>query len=231
MKFSLKKHATAGLIGLMFVLGTALGYSQMVIREIDAVYKSKEDGRIISDKEFQSYRGRHTFHQRIRGEKDTLVISAPEQTKEDQAKKQFSNLTGIAFKDFAVEDVHGNPVNSADLRGKVLVLNFWFVACPPCIREIPELNRLVARYSDKEVEFVALARDSEDLLGKFLAHSNFDYRVVANATAIARQNHVYAYPSHMVIDANGVVRYTATGISDNSIEELQKAIEKSIDRL
>lgn len=215
----------------LFAMAPHTGFAQMVIKEVDAVYLSEEDGRIISDEEFQSYRGQHTFKRHIRGKngaKDTIVIRVPEKIKEDYLKQKFKAQAGKPHTPFSVIDIHGNPIRSDQLKGKVVVLNFWFVACPPCIQEIPHLNDLVAQYKGQEVVFLAIARDSEALLGKFLGHTSFDYQVIPNATAVARKNRVYAYPSHMVIDRNGVVQYTATGYRENSIKELQKAIEKAI---
>ena len=55
-------------------------------------------------------------------------------------------LEGCLLPDFIAETIDGEILNSADLRGKVLVLNFWFTSCPPCIAELPGLNRLVDEY-------------------------------------------------------------------------------------
>ncbi|MBL7472927.1 hypothetical protein [Robertkochia sediminum] len=114
------KHEYTGLRVLCFlllfaVIGVHSLQAQMVIKEIDAVYRSEEDGRIISDEEFQSYRGRHIFKRRIRGTggtKDTLVIEVPETLKEDYLKKKFAAQKGKPHTPFSVVDIHGNPIRS-----------------------------------------------------------------------------------------------------------------------
>ena len=62
---------------MLFIIASTSSFAQISIVEIKAIYKSKVDGRIISEKEFQTYKGAHTFHKLIKGKngKDTIVIS------------------------------------------------------------------------------------------------------------------------------------------------------------
>jgi thiol-disulfide isomerase/thioredoxin len=50
--------------------------------------------------------------------------------------------TGAAIKPFKVRDINGKKIDTKDWAGKTVVLNFWFIGCPPCRAEIPDLNRL-----------------------------------------------------------------------------------------
>lgn len=58
-----------------------------------------------------------------------------------------------------VYDRHGNPVRLADLRGRVVVLNFWATWCPPCRREMPSLDRLAGAFPEDDLVVVALSTD------------------------------------------------------------------------
>lgn len=58
---------------------------------------------------------------------------------------------------------------SAELRGKVVVLEFWATWCAPCVSAIPHLNQLADQFRDKGVVFVAITQDDEDRLSPFLA--------------------------------------------------------------
>ena len=63
----------------------------------------------------------------------------------------------------------GGELVMATLRGKPLVLNFWATWCPPCVREMPELDRFHRAYSSKGWEVVGLAIDGPTPVRQFLA--------------------------------------------------------------
>lgn len=206
--------------------------SQISIREIKAIYKSKVDGRIISEKEFQTFRGTHIYHKKVKGVKggrDTIYITPPKINKEKLKSAAFKSQIGKKAKAFNATDIYGNDVQFSDLKGKVIVLNFWFVACPPCILEMPELNKLVEEYEqNKSIVFIGLALDSKNHLGKFLSHTDFDYQIIPNSKKIAKQFKVGAYPSHIIIDKKGIVRYASIGFENGSIDKLKSAIKKAM---
>jgi peroxiredoxin len=215
-----------------------LGYNanaQMQIKEIDAVYKSKINGRLISDNEFQSYKGVYTYHKIIRGEtgaKDTIVITPPsaKRLNEEQLKKEaFKAQVGKPMKPFEITDLFGNNINTKDLQGKTVVINFWFVACRPCIKEMPDLNKLVAKYKDRDdVVFLGFATDTEERLGNFLSHTKFDYEIIPNSGSISEQFLVLGYPTNAVVDKTGIVSYIHTGLGDNTVQQLHDAIKKAL---
>ena len=70
-------------------------------------------------------------------------------------KRQSEELLGKDAIPFSVTDIEGNEYSLNSLKDKIIVLNFWFVQCEPCVREIPELNNLVEKYKDKDVVFIA----------------------------------------------------------------------------
>ena len=53
------------------------------------------------------------------------------------------------YADLSLTTIDGEKYDTTSLKGKVVVLNFWFVDCPPCRKEIPELNKLVKKYDKK----------------------------------------------------------------------------------
>src|SRR5690554_3761241 len=87
---------------------------------------------------------------------------------------------GKPIAQFDYLDIYGNKLSSSSLQGKVIVLNFWYPTCPPCLKEIPELNAIVERQKDKEVVFIAPAiyTSKDELLDSFLPKYPFDYQIV-----------------------------------------------------
>jgi peroxiredoxin len=132
---------------------------------------------------------------------------------------------GAAAPDFHVHSLNGRELRLADLRDKVIVLNFWFIACPPCRVEIPKLNQLVARYADADVVFIAFAPDKEEELKIFLEEMPFHYQVVANATPIAEKYGIRGAPTHLVIDREGRVDTVVYGAIADPDRELGRLID------
>ena len=62
-----------------------------------------------------------------------------------------SDLLGKPALPFSVTDINGNNYSLESLKGKVVVINFWFVECKLYIMEMPELNKIVEKYKNKDV--------------------------------------------------------------------------------
>ena len=130
---------------------------------------------------------------------------------------------------FQVTDLAGNHYDLAELQGKVVVLNFWFIQCKPCIQEMPELNELVKKYADQEVVFLALATNSAPDLKAFLKKRDFDYHIIPDSRAVAEAYGVEGYPTHVVINPQGAVAYRTMGLSPFTVGEVESSIEKALD--
>jgi peroxiredoxin len=134
---------------------------------------------------------------------------------------------------FSALGMNGEKIDTAALRGKVVVLNLWFINCPNCVEEIRKLNDLVDDYKgNSDVVFVGLAASPKADLQKFLAKNPFRYQVVPNAQMIiiskfgvpdARGNIDMPFPMHFVLDRTGKVVVKAQGIK--GIEDVKSALK------
>ncbi len=115
--------------------------------------------------------------------------------------------------DFIVKTISGEPISLAELSGKVVVINFWFTSCAPCITEMPALNRLVDEFKGKDVVFIALAKDDAQELARFLDKRQFNFNIVAstNKIAISYCIDIFGWPTSMVVDKGGIVRKISSG--------------------
>ncbi len=129
---------------------------------------------------------------------------------------------------FRVRGLDGQHLELALMRGKVVVLNFWFIACPPCREEMPKLNRLVDSYSGQNVAFIAFALDPSQQLRSFLANTSFKYTVVPNSTKVAINYGVRGAPTHVVIDKQGKVHWIGYGALDDPERELARIINEAL---
>ncbi|MES2652264.1 MAG: TlpA disulfide reductase family protein [Bacteroidota bacterium] len=108
---------------------------------------------------------------------------------------------------------------------KIYVLNFWFINCPPCKKEIPELNNLVKQYKDnKEVVFLAIALDQNSDLKDFLKTMPFDYNIIPDGRYYAQKYGVKSYPTHVIIGKDGLIKFSTIGLAPNTVSWIGKTI-------
>ncbi|MDI9366659.1 MAG: TlpA disulfide reductase family protein [Flavobacterium sp.] len=136
--------------------------------------------------------------------------------------------TGNKIASFKESDMNGNKFNLKELKGKVVVLNFWFINCPPCRQEIPDLNEMKASFADKDVVFIAVALDEKYDLETFLKTTPFNYNIIDNGKYIANQYRITAFPTHVVIDKEGVIKFHTSGLAQNTVSWLKKSINEAL---
>jgi peroxiredoxin len=127
--------------------------------------------------------------------------------------------------DFDVKTIDGKTLKLPDLKGKVVVLNFWFIGCAPCRVEMPGLNKLTEEFNSGDVIFIGFALDKADDLRKFLEEVPFKYQIVAESSAVASQYGASVFPTHVLINRQGQIEYLLTGGSANRHEELRPLIQ------
>lgn len=127
---------------------------------------------------------------------------------------------------FKVKDVYDNEIDLQKLRGKIVVLNFWFTGCSGCVKEIPDLNKIYKQYSDN-VCFISFAPEEKDYLKKYLKEREFLYQVVPSSKPITAEYNVTGFPTHMIIDKNGIIREIQTGASEQILNKLKMYIESA----
>ena len=135
--------------------------------------------------------------------------------------------TGSRFSHFKTTDINGNKINTKSLGGKIIVLNFWFINCPPCRMEMPELSKLSDTYKlDSSIVFLAIALDKKYDIEQFLNGSSFGYTIIDNGRFITDQYHISSYPTNVIIDQNGKVYFHSSGLSTGTVHWLKKSIEE-----
>ncbi|MBK8302776.1 MAG: TlpA family protein disulfide reductase [Chloracidobacterium sp.] len=130
----------------------------------------------------------------------------------------------------------GQKVDTTALKGKVVVLNLWFINCPNCVEEIKLLNALVDQYIDnKDVVFLGVAASRKPDLEKFLVKNPFKYTVIPNGSMIiiskfgdAGKNGELSvpFPMHYVLDRDGKIVTKVQGIK--GIEAVKAELTKQL---
>jgi len=162
-----------------------------------------------------------------------LLVKLTDQQIEDRIKKAPKPrespyfTVGEKLSLFKTTDLNKNKIDLRDSTGKIIVLNFWFVDCPPCKREIPELNELVESFkNNKDVLFYAVALDDRSRLKDFLKTMPFHYNIIDDGKFIASKYSIKSYPTHVIIDKEGKVYFHTVGLAVNTVHWLKKSIEE-----
>jgi peroxiredoxin len=133
--------------------------------------------------------------------------------------------------DFSFTSSEGEYISLDDLRGKVVVLDFWGTWCPPCVESVPDLRNLQKRYS-KEPSFVLISISSdhdEEAWRDFTAKNKMVWpQYLDKDHHIQRAFGVHAFPTYIVIDHEGIVRYQSIGLNWQRAASLSDAVGKLV---
>lgn len=136
--------------------------------------------------------------------------------------------TGKPIIDFSVVDVNGKTYTKESLAGKVMVINFWFKDAAPCKAEIPELNKLVKKYKGKNVVFLAPTYDPLEDVTEFLKKLPFNYTICTDVDEMIINMKIGKYPTHVVVDKQGIVQFVTIGQTDHIFDQLDFEISNAL---
>ena len=130
---------------------------------------------------------------------------------------------------FTLTDLNGQTYSLAALRGKVVVLNFWFIKCAYCQEEMPALKQLTADYrANPNVVFLSLARDDAAKLRQYVAEKgDFGFAILPMPKEVASRFAIGGYPTTIVIDQKGNYTYDDEGYRGNLLR-LREAISLAL---
>lgn len=140
----------------------------------------------------------------------------------------YDQFYGKQAPDFSVTTIENRKLKLSELKGKTIVLNFWFRQCKPCVAEMPSLNKLVDKYKDNSsVVFLSIALDSPEEIRSFVEKTTFNYQHAGDAKKndIHKDYGIFSYPTNIIIDKEGKVRYASHGAPAQP-EEIEHAVSR-----
>ncbi|PXY00999.1 hypothetical protein DF185_10085 [Marinifilum breve] len=140
--------------------------------------------------------------------------------------------SGDMAKDFTLEMLDGSKVKLSDLKGKVVLINFWATWCNPCMKELYEFpERIIEPFANKDFVLLAISRgEKPDVVRKKM--DRLKSRGVEFNAGLDPDEEIYKLyatnyiPRNFLVDQNGKVVYTSIGYTDEKLNKLVQKIEE-----
>ena len=149
-------------------------------------------------------------------------------TSKQLAKEELNNCSreGQRLPDFKFVDLKSVTYTKSSIKGKIVVIKFWYTSCIACVDEFPEINALADKYQqNKDVLFVSLAMNKAESLREFLRGREVKFAVVpASKAYLVDTLKVTQYPTHFILGRDGRIAKVTTNASDLAVA-LQQEVQ------
>ena len=203
--YSLAAHRVNAIQKHIDVAGptASAGFTQELAEQQELLSRIKEEARLV-------YGSRDTqapFDKFLSGKLDaldkTLIAEAMGKAKSNKPAPDF-NLTSIS----------GSKTKLSELRGRVVLLNFWDTTCKPCRAEYPHLQKIQDEFKDQGLTVLMMNLDEDTTkVRPFAEKYGFAARVLLKADSIQRAYGIGAIPHTVIVDGSGIIRFNEVGFT------------------
>ena len=154
-------------------------------------------------------------------EQRSVAVSTPE-----------SPRVGFRAPTFSLPDLHGSDVHLPDLRGKVVLLNFWATWCGPCAVEMPSMEQLYREFHDEGFEILAVSSDlqGQRVTKPFKEQFGLTFPILHDLRQeVNVAYHIRSIPASVLIGKDGVITYRVPGARDWYSEKARTMIRQLLD--
>lgn len=149
-----------------------------------------------------------------------LALFGPSVVNED-------NRETLADYNWKLNDLNNNAMDFNNLKGEVVFVNLWATWCPPCIAEMPSLQKLYNDYNGK-IQFLLVSNEGEEVINKFFAKNNYSFNSYKPVTEIPEKLKSRSIPRTFLIDKDGKIVIDKNGAADWNSQRVRRIIEDLI---
>jgi peroxiredoxin len=138
-----------------------------------------------------------------------------------------AETAGDPAPDFTLPDLEGATIRLSDYRGKTVIVDFWATWCPPCVFQVPELNKLRAAHraqDDLEVIGVAVDVEGAEVVAPWVAEQGVEYTIVLGDEELAQAFGALGFPTLVVVTPDGRLDSMHVGLVE--YETLESLVAK-----
>lgn len=151
----------------------------------------------------------------------------------EKSSCRVSMQVGNKLKSFKLPSLDGKKtISSSGYRGRVVLVNFWATWCKPCIKELPDLDRLYRKYRNNGMTFVAVATDEEaEGVQKIVDDLKLAAKIaIAGEAAAAAYDHPN-FPFSFVVDGDGKIVAAYEAINESCLGDLESVLRDQLEAL
>jgi peroxiredoxin len=140
-------------------------------------------------------------------------------------------VRGVTAPAFEAVRINGGTITLGSLRGRVVLLHFWGIACPPCRIEMPELEKIRRRYEDRGLEILGIEEmnASASEARRFVEQVGVRYPILLDpGEKIGRLYRLEAHPTTVVIDRAGRIAWIDSGYLRGDERDIDQAVRDAL---
>lgn len=126
--------------------------------------------------------------------------------------------------DWSLVSVEGNPLNFSQSEGKVVFVNLWATWCPPCVAEMPSLQKLYDRYGDR-MDFYFISSETSEKLENFLQKKRYNFPVYIESKSLPKILQTRSIPTTYLISKEGKIVMNETKAANWNSEKAHAIVE------
>jgi peroxiredoxin len=141
--------------------------------------------------------------------------------------------TGIPAPDFTFPDLNGRNISLSDYKGKVVLVNIWATWCPPCVYEMPSMQKLYKEFKGENFEILAVSIDTagSDIVAPFMKKYKLTFPALTDPKGTIKTLYgATGVPESYIIDKQGIIIGKIIGGRDWATPEIFRFFQKLINR-